>query len=284
MLRRMADDDAQPRVRVGLGRRLRQKWLIWSLAADARTRAALEMRDFPDAGDLLELDLRGLPRPIVARHGCGGKGGADDRRTVWELFRRRPYASPLWRDCGSLLDVGANAGLLAVWLAVEGTLPKTYAAIEADPDSARVLREQVKRLGRPDARVIEAAAGDRAGTAKFDTGGDSMFHGLSDAGGVEVRLAPLADLMDEAGLAEVDVMKLDIEGGEAAVIPTAADWAGRVGAIVCELHNGLDRAWLESHLRPHGYRVFDFGTLVREGHAAVREDRLERLPARWRGR
>jgi FkbM family methyltransferase len=181
------------------------------------------------------------------------------------------------------LDVGANAGLLPVWLAYHDLLPDRYAGIEADPDSAGVLREQVERLPwMVPPRVIEAAAGDRHETVRFDTGGDSVFHGVSRTGGIEVPMRPLADLMDEAGLDRVDIMKLDIEGGETAVIPDAAAWADRVNVIICELHHGLDAAWLDEHLRPLGFRVFDFGVAVREGFAAVREDQLHRVPERMK--
>ena len=237
-----------------------------------------------DEPDLLEVNLRGLRGKVVLRH-ADRPDGVDDRRTLWELWRRRPYESTLFDRPGSLLDIGANVGLLPVWLAHEKKSPTRYVGVEADPDSARVLRRQVANL-KFDAPpvVIEAAAGDRIGVARFDTSGDSMFHGVSDTGGVEVPMKPVADLMDEAGLERADVMKLDIEGGEAAVIPDAARWAHRVDAIVCELHNDLDARWLDRHLRPLGFRTFDFGTLVREGHAAVNAARFADLPAAARAR
>lgn len=74
----------------------------------------------------------------------------------------------------------------------------------------------------------------------------------ADRGG-DVEGITLAALLDRAGLDQVDLMKIDVEGAEREVFEHAGEWCARVGALVGELHDGFEQSQAEELLSPHGY-------------------------------
>jgi FkbM family methyltransferase len=263
-----------------LRRRLRQKLFVWRMAADAPARRALLLRQpATDAQGLLHLRLRGLPSPLILRPGPA----TDDRQTVWELFFHRPYDGLLPFDYRTVLDLGANVGLTLAYLIYRNAPIERYVGVEPDPETFAILARQVEALGMASrSRLFNVAAGDRDGVLRFHTSGQSIIHQVGETGDLEVPARTVGGLLDDAGLAEVDLMKLDIEGGERQVIADAPAWARRVKRIAAELHYDMDAGWLRKKLSPLGFRVFEEGVLFREAVGAVREDLADTLPAHLR--
>ena len=263
-----------------LRRRLRQKAFIWQMAGDAQARRALRMEPAATGEDgLLHLNLRGVRSPLVLRT----EAGNDDRATVWELFFHEPYGGLLPPAYQTVLDLGANVGLTLAYLLYRAAPVERYVGVEADPATFAILRRQVEALGMTGrARLFNVAASDRHGPLRFSTAGESILHGVSETGDLEVPGRTVAEIMDAAEMPEADFMKLDIEGGERQVIADAAKWAGRVKRIAAELHYDMDAAWLRKELRPLGFRVFDVGELFRETVGAIREDVADELPRHLR--
>lgn len=263
-----------------LWRRLRQKAFIWGLGADANTRAALRCERAPvDEAGLVHLRMRGLEPEVLARPGPVN----DDRATVWEIFFHRPYDGHLPYNYRTVLDLGANIGLTLAYLLKRNTPIEKYVGVEPDPATFDVLNRQVASLGMANrSYLFNVAASNRHGRMRFNTDGQSFLHKLGEAGDIEVETRRVGELLDEAGVSEVDFMKLDIEGGEREVMDDAASWAPRVRRIAAELHFEMDAAWLRSRLEPLGFRVFPAGRLFRETVGAVREDVAHELPEHLR--
>ena len=152
----------------------------------------------------------------------------------WEdLFVRRvlQFAAPTDRPV--VLDCGANVGLASLF--VKSCYPRArVTAFEADPAIAAVCRRNLARNGAPDVEVIEAAAWTHDGRVGFHIeGADSgaIVHAVSSA--IDV---PAVRLREWITRTPVDLLKLDIEGAEAAVLEDCADVLGHVRAIVLDLH------------------------------------------------
>ncbi len=63
---------------------------------------------------------------------------------------------------------------------------------------------------------------------------------FSDAlGGEEAPSLDMATIINEYGLGEVDLLKVDIEGGELAVFEASDAWIDQVAAIAIELHDRM---------------------------------------------
>ena len=102
-------------------------------------------------------------------------------------------------------------------------------------------------------------------------------HRLADDGSLEVPTLTISSILDRAELPEVDLIKLDIEGGEKSVLESLPAWGHRVRCIVAELHEVdalLDYDWFSSVTRAAGFTPMPAGTLFLGQPGAVRNDIL----------
>jgi FkbM family methyltransferase len=92
-------------------------------------------------------------------------------------------------------------------------------AVEASPRNAALLEASAKRNGFGTFAVRNLAVGDRQGTVRFrEDGPYGQVTSDDDAGAVEVPLRRAADIVAEHGWDRVDVVKIDVEGYELAVL------------------------------------------------------------------
>jgi FkbM family methyltransferase len=115
----------------------------------------------------------------------------------------------------------------------------------------RWLDENIATNGAGNVETFGAALGDRVGTANFHdvpwfmAGGFTTEDGAylaSDAVGstlVEVPCTTLDAFVDEAGVHRVDVIKIDVEGGEMAVLEGAARTLAEHRPVVVMEFNGF---------------------------------------------
>jgi FkbM family methyltransferase len=177
------------------------------------------------------------------------------------------YANPpdlpemlAWRQVlrggGLFVDVGANVGTYTIWAAECGA---EVMALEPAADTFGLLLENVALNGYQVA-AIQAAAGDRCGTARFTAGRDAVNR-LDPDGLVVTRLVTIDSLI---GGRHVAGMKVDVEGFEIDVLQgcTRALSERRIGLIQLEwnamsqLALGSDRRPVADLLAQHGYQLF----------------------------
>ncbi len=125
-----------------------------------------------------------------------------------------------------VLDVGANIGTIALPLARRLRHPGQVIAVEAASDTTDRLRENIT-VNRLDDRVqvVQAALSDRDGitqlrTGSFGTGdvGTRTLEGDEREVGEPVRCITGDLLRQELGIERFDVVKIDVEGHERAVL------------------------------------------------------------------
>src|SRR5690606_34597272 len=107
-----------------------------------------------------------------------------------------------------VLDLGANVGLALAYLLYKGTPVERYVGVEPDPETFAVLRKQMQALGMEDrAELFNLAASDREGVLRFHTSGQSIVHQVGETGDTQVQARTVGQILDAAGLDEVDLMK-----------------------------------------------------------------------------
>lgn len=139
-----------------------------------------------------------------------------------------------------IIDGGAHIGLAAVWFALEFPLAEIIAI---EPEAANFALLQ-RNAGGLRVQCVLGALGDSYGLSR-------VFSPPEDAGtwayqteptntvtGSVVR-TPIADMI--AAPSRLFVVKLDIEGAEAEVLRTHADWLRDTPVVIIEPHSWIDQ-------------------------------------------
>jgi FkbM family methyltransferase len=115
-----------------------------------------------------------------------------------------------------VLDLGAHLGTVALLAAAKGA---TVLAVEASPRNAACLEASARRNGFVKLAVHNVAAGDRQGTVRFHEDGPyGQVTNEDDVSAVEVPVQRAADIVAGHGWDSLDVVKIDVEGYELAVL------------------------------------------------------------------
>jgi FkbM family methyltransferase len=153
-----------------------------------------------------------------------------------ELFRQ------LVRPGDRCVDVGANIGVHTIRMAKLASRTGEVIAIEPDPGVAERARRNIELNGLTNVRVVNAAASDRPGETVLYRPDDSdtnraraSLHNHSHLTGtiVTVPVVTLDETCDDGSFGNgasgrhVALIKVDVEGHEAAVVRGAARVIGR---------------------------------------------------------
>ena len=188
-----------------------------------------------------------------------------DKSVVNEIFYFREYrsAEALIVAAKTAIDVGAHIG---VWSAYASALNPSLKvlALEPDPDNFSALRRTVSVNKLSNVKIFQEALAAASGLRRLSKESDSINHHLlpedSDEGR-QVKVLSLANFLSDNNVAYVDVVKLDIEGGEYELLESWDDKDfALIGAIIMEYHQlpGRDFRELEQLLRQHGWSVQNF--------------------------
>lgn len=158
-----------------------------------------------------------------------------------------------WQDDAVCVDVGANLGNHTIYLAA--VLGRRVVAIEPEPRNAALLRANVARNGLEElVDVVEVALGDQPGRADLvqrTAGNAGTFMTVPGDRVAVVRLDEVVADGERIGL-----LKLDVEGDEAAVLRGAAGRIARDRPIVAvEAHTPGAVHEITGLLEPLGYAV-----------------------------
>ncbi len=152
-----------------------------------------------------------------------------------------------------VIDVGANVGYYTLTAAVCVGPAGRVIAFEPGPTTAARLRENAALNGFSNLTIVEAAVSDRPGSSVFrmacDSEASSLYDGGSDASScVEVQVTTLDGYVFQSGLDRVDLIKIDAEGAEVAVLRGARQLLSRfdVPQIIIEANPITLRAAGES--------------------------------------
>lgn len=220
------------------------------------------------------LSNRGAPvvGRFVVRHGVSdrkatlhirmGPAGGD-----WIVLRgvwlHQDYFHPLISQCRTILDVGANVGMAAVWL--KGLNPEAQiACVEPDPRNLPLLRINLAVNGI-EAKVFDCAVAPLAGRARLGIGIDTGWSSLETAGlhahtqFVDVETRRIPEILDALCWSRVDLLKLDVEGLERDLLADAGDWLCRVGLLVFELHRNSSLEEIAALLRSYRWALERIG-------------------------
>ncbi len=198
----------------------------------------------------------------VSRVACAMGGG---HRTGW--YRHAAYPIPVeirigttdfkvcrqWTEatgvrstgdgCRLVIDAGANIGVSSLRLA-ERFPGSRVVAIELESANYELLKRNTATVPRIEARHAGIWPRPTRLAVGNTHGGTAWAHFAIEADDVAsegdgVRGLTVEEILDEAardGIERIDVLKVDIEGGELELFADCERWIDRVDAVMIELH------------------------------------------------
>ncbi len=200
------------------------------------------------------------------------------RDGTWVYSEREFDPAPLAADFEKVvfhdrmvaMDVGANIGAVTCWLARKIGPGGLVVAFEPDPENLAVLRRNLALNHVSNVRIIEQGAWETAGELEFHAGGGytSSFCQTSYVAAaperyrtVKVPVTTIDQVAVDLRLPRLDLIKMDIEGGEGPALRGAIESLRRWRpTVIVESHVVEGRSTVEeivAALRAAGYDALD---------------------------
>jgi FkbM family methyltransferase len=228
-------------------------------------------------------ELAGHGRVVTHRVRRGGaivllEHGTPDVQSFDELFYQQIYAPPPEVDAAlaalgrapRILDVGANIGLFGAW-ALARWPGAEIEAFEPDPRNAALHRRTIAANGGGGWRLYEAAATVADGEMRFLTGRYAMS-GPATETDADAASVPARDVLPL--LAWADLVKIDAEGSEWAILDDPRFAATTARALALEYHpdhcpEDDARTAAVRRLRGAGFTLRDVPTQAPPGYGSL---------------
>jgi FkbM family methyltransferase len=180
----------------------------------------------------VDIKLKRIERTISVRT------GTSDLACIEQVFVHRQYESPYALNPKVIVDAGANIGAASLYFSQIYPEAKIY-AIEPEPSNFALLRRNCEGLGN--ILCLHAALWPVATVLAFvDPAARKWAMSLRQASAGEEGIGSITipQLIDRYAIKNIDILKVDIEGGERELFGAGADkWLDHVDTIIIELHD-----------------------------------------------
>lgn len=210
----------------------------------------------------LRLRMKGQPTPFRFRP------GTSDKEVIEHIFIAGEYDWLPRHSPKTILDLGANIGATARYF-LANISGSRVVALEPDEGNHELLAANLAPFGDR-AEAQHAAVWSRDTNVKvvrgeFLDGSEWTYqakeHADDSLPSVPAKSVPT--IMDEAGLDTVDLLKVDIEGGELELFGDGSpEWLRRIKNISIELHGDDCEAVFIRAMEPYNYRLERRGELT----------------------
>lgn len=179
-----------------------------------------------------------------------------DLQSIREVWMDEAYRLPFPLKPDVVVDLGANIGLTSLWLAKRYGCRKIL-ALEPWHANASLAARNFESNGVR-GTLVEAAVGPKDGQASFGAVDDSNKGNLSASGTTQVRLMSMKSVLKALGeTTGIDLVKMDIEGGEQDLLMGDLSWLRSVKALIVEFHpDRIDYPGLIRRIEEQGFRYY----------------------------
>ena len=210
-----------------------------------------------------------MQETIIKFNGCDIKIVPRDEvdiSVMREIFKLREYRaaeSVISSAQANILDVGGHAGFFVLYCRA---LNKKVKIISVEPvkENLVALTKNLKLNKTKDVEIISGVLSGESGTRYLEKSSDSHNSRLApigtDTSEPVVGLA-LRDLCEQYHIKQIDLIKMDVEGGEYEILESLSKEDFLLFKnLILEYHNyhGLEKSLLEQVLRENGFGVSVF--------------------------
>ena len=182
--------------------------------------------------ELIALRVRSLKHPIYCRHG--------DLYVLIEVFGRisgKVYEPSLMGMPELIIDAGANVGFASAMFASRFPTARII-SIEPDLRNCELFRRNCGSY--PNVRLVQAALWFRSGWVRIENPSDASFLfrvAECENSAISVAAVTIPEILAGEDAKRIDILKLDIEGGEERLFSQDCEWLHKVRLIIAELHD-----------------------------------------------
>lgn len=223
---------------------------------------------------LAYLGIKELQYPFLFKTRRGQKitiNSFHDLITVWVIFCRHEYKIPA--DAKVVVDAGANIGTFSIYASARN-VEEIY-AIEPFPETFSQLQENIAINGLQNKIELKSLAlANESGERDMDVNsGPSQSRGLLQKAdqnhGLKVSTLTLSDFLKSIKKDQVDLLKIDIEGGEHEVFHSSEDETiQKFKYIAMEYHPNASKTELFERLKRANFQLtHDFNISSESGVA-----------------
>jgi FkbM family methyltransferase len=159
------------------------------------------------------------------------------------------------RQAAVIFDIGANVGLYSLLAAATNASARIH-AFEPTPEIAASFCENIRLNQMQNISVNRLGVGKSSGPAFLQRfmGGEDIYDGMnfisvqkSESANLPINVITISDYCQQNGVTRIDLMKMDIEGGEYGALLGAKNLleSQAIGCIFLEL--------VESHAKRFGH-------------------------------
>lgn len=169
-----------------------------------------------------------------------------DQCIVDEVYGDGVYSGTEICPGQTVVDVGAHIGIFSLMAARKVGAGGKVISFEPSPRTLDLLRRNLSENSLPWIKLHAVALADVPGKAEFFVADDAVNNPAADSlvpskdrKKVVVPLRRLDDILSEDGVADVDHLKIDVEGAEMRVLDGAPRTLARTRRIVMEVHQPI---------------------------------------------
>lgn len=161
-----------------------------------------------------------------------------DRSVFKQIFINEEYGFVMPYIPDVIVDAGANIGLSAIYF--HQKFPSAFIlAVEPDRENFEFLEKNTQGIAQ--IKCLRGAVWSESKIVNFDSHGDdqSGYMVIDDSPGADgVQGYTVSELMSRFHIDGIDLLKLDIEGGEFPVFMAGnqKEWSRKTGVIAIEIH------------------------------------------------
>ncbi|WP_326983957.1 FkbM family methyltransferase [Chryseobacterium sp. MYb264] len=172
----------------------------------------------------------------------------------YEIFWKKTYdthLSILKEKPKTIVDLGAHVGMTSIYLALKYPDAKII-SVEASVENFMLLKHNTASF--KNIECIHAAAYFEDGTVYFGNNELSYNQKVSDEG-ISTPALSVDTLMNQYNLSIIDLLKIDIEGGEIELLSKNNSWIQNIKNIVIEIHKPYTSADFQEDIQPFGFKL-----------------------------
>jgi FkbM family methyltransferase len=183
--------------------------------------------------------VRVLQGPLRGARWIVGSGTHGCWLGSYERRKQEAFAASI-RPGQVVFDAGAHVGFYTLLASRRVGAEGAVVAFEPLPRNLAYLREHVRLNGVRNVEVVDAAVGEQEGVARFREGPNSSSGAVDAGGALEAPMVTLDSFVACARAPRLDVIKMDIEGGEAAALRGGLETLRRFHPVVFLATHGPD--------------------------------------------